>query len=308
MSIFFLKQMAKMKLQGIYTKALCGQLICYIPAYLVSMLVVLITTKLGGNIWGFLISLIFDIFIIDIFTVGYMSSLISASTNQENLEKKYDINLVLSGFSEHYPNILKITFLRRLYVMGWGLLSMLPLLVAVGVIACLTVKPETLQAFDLIVQLAQSPTNDMLLNVSEYIAQNCMYIVYILSGASVMCIVLLIPYVRKSYMYKMIPMIMAENPYMPSSMAFLKTREIMQGYRMKYFLLELSFIGVLILATIIASFISITSVMYIIMAFAMVYINMTFVQFYLVRTRTGGDSGNVEMKYNSETIREDETE
>lgn len=308
MNIFFLKQTAKMKLQGIYLKALCGQLICYIPAYIVSMLITLITVKSGGNIWGILISLIFDIFVIDIFTVGYMSSLISASTNQKNSEKQYDINLVLSGFSKNYPSILKTTFLRRLYVVGWGLLSIVPLLVAVGIIACMTVKPEVLKAFELIVQFTQSPTEEMLINVGEYIAKNCMYIVYILSGASVMSLVLLIPYMRKSYMYKMIPMIMAENPDMPSDEAFLKTKEIMEGYRMKYFLLELSFIGVLLVTTIVASFIPITVVMYIIMALAMVYINMTFVQFYLVRTRSGQETENVEIEYNSEIIREDETE
>ena len=71
-----------------------------------------------------------------------------------------------------------------------------------------------------------------------------------------------------------------------SDEAFQKTKQIMHGYRLKYFVLELSFIGIMFLVSL-AEYVAPESLItYIATAAAMPYITMTFIQFYLSRTRT----------------------
>lgn len=285
MGFWFLKQRAKEKLRGIYPKTILGQLICYIPAYILSSIVMIMTINAKSGIPVLLLSLIGEILVIDIFTVGYIRSLLDANERSETDEKRYDINLVLSGFSKNYGNTLKTMFLRRLYLFGWGGLIFLPIIATVGVIAFFSKIPTIANVMHLIKQFMLSPTSDMALNIYAYISENCMYIIFMFIVAVVATIALFIPYIRKTYSYEMIPMIVAENPDISSEEAFAKTRGIMQGYRWKYFLLQLSFIGVMILASIAAAFIPVSIAMYIALAAVMPYMNMTFIQFYLARTR-----------------------
>lgn len=285
MDTLFFKKLAKEKLGGIYRGAFFGQLVCYIPAYLISLLVTLLAMKTNNFSATLLISLIGEIFIIDIFTVGYVRSLIEANDRPQTDAKRYDINTVLSGFSENYTGTLKTMFLRRLYLFGWGALMFLPMIVALGVIAFLSDRPEISGLINYVIQLIQSPTIDMFANVNDYIANNCAYVMYMLGGASLLMMLFIIPYVRKTYLYEMIPMIIAEHPETTSEDAFVKTKEIMTGYRLKYFALQLSFIGILIAISILTYIMPGTIEIYLAMAVAMPYMMMTFIQFYLARTR-----------------------
>ena len=45
------------------------------------------------------------------------------------------------------------------------------------------------------------------------------------------------------YSYRMVPFILSENPDMPSSEVFAKSKEMMDGNKWHTFLLDLSFIG-----------------------------------------------------------------
>lgn len=282
----FLKKLAREKLKGIYLNTVLGQLICFIPAYLLSAFAIILSHKSGNVAITLIISLIGQILILDIFDVGYIRSLLDANDRTDADEKKYDINIVLSGFSQNYANTLKTMFLRRLYLFGWGGLMFLPILIAVGTIAFLSTRPEVAGLISYVTQLMSSPTLDMITNINDYIVENCAYVMYIISGASLVSLILLIPYIRKSYLYEMIPMIIAENPDISSAEAFQKTKQIMHGYRLKYFVLELSFIGIMFLVSL-AEYVAPESLItYIATAAAMPYITMTFIQFYLSRTRT----------------------
>lgn len=53
----------------------------------------------------------------------------------------------------------------------------------------------------------------------------------------------IIPGIVKSYEYKMIPYILAENPGMPRQEAFLISKKMMMGQKWDVFVLDLSFIG-----------------------------------------------------------------
>ncbi|MDO4617585.1 MAG: DUF975 family protein [Lachnospiraceae bacterium] len=55
-------------------------------------------------------------------------------------------------------------------------------------------------------------------------------------------ILLIVPGIYKYYEYKMIPYLLAENPYLPQGEAFKKSKELMKGYKWKAFLLDLYFI------------------------------------------------------------------
>lgn len=55
--------------------------------------------------------------------------------------------------------------------------------------------------------------------------------------------VLIIPGIIKMYSYRMVPFILSENPDMPSSEVFAKSKEMMDGNKWHTFLLDLSFIG-----------------------------------------------------------------
>lgn len=56
-------------------------------------------------------------------------------------------------------------------------------------------------------------------------------------------LLLIIPGIVKSYEYAMIPYILAENPGIDSKRAFELSKEMMQGEKWNYFVLQLSFIG-----------------------------------------------------------------
>ena len=53
----------------------------------------------------------------------------------------------------------------------------------------------------------------------------------------------IIPGIYKSYEYRMIPYLLAENPDMPEQEAFQRSRDMMDGQKWKAFVLDLSFIG-----------------------------------------------------------------
>lgn len=51
------------------------------------------------------------------------------------------------------------------------------------------------------------------------------------------------PGIIKSYEYRMIPYLLAENPYMSTDEAFARSRSMMDGEKWNAFVLDLSFIG-----------------------------------------------------------------
>lgn len=282
----FLKFSAREKLKGEYLRTFFGAVICLIPSYLMSK-INLLTTEMstGWYMLAMALSVLVSIFAIEIFNVGFIRSLLRMKEPKGAIdsEKRYDAGQVLSGYSENFENTLKITFRRQLYLLGWSLLAFLPLMVAIGVLVFMSNTPEIVGLKDAVMQYYISPTEEMALHLVEYIFTNCQYVLYLLLGAYVLMFVLMIPYIRKQYEYMMIPIIVAENPNITAKNAFAQTREIMHGYRWKYFCVEISFILWQVLA--VALFMSTLSylVLYMAMAVFLPYMNMTFIEFYKER-------------------------
>lgn len=67
----------------------------------------------------------------------------------------------------------------------------------------------------------------------------------------------IIPGIVKSYEYRLIPYLLAENPNMNMNEAFTRSRNMMYGQKMNAFILDLSFIGWLILSSLTFGFLGI---------------------------------------------------
>lgn len=263
----------------------------YIPQYLVSLAVSVLILKnpIGGGMLGQILSVIAGIFVFDIFGVGFMRSLLTIKSGDAG---GYDVNLVLSGYRQNFGNTLKIVFFKRLYLFGWSILIVLPLLVFGGVIGFMADTPEISQLLTMIEGLAESPTLTMVENISVYMAENCMYVVYMLLGVYALMILALIPYIRKNYEYAAIPMILAENGDISRKAAFGRTREIMVGHRMEYFGIQLSFIGLMLGAWIVSAILPTEIGYYIVWSFLLPYVNMTLLGFYSIRCGAVDGVGN----------------
>ena len=88
----------------------------------------------------------------------------------------------------------------------------------------------------------------------------------------------IIPGVIKSYEYKMIPYILAENPNVSREEAFAMTKKIMDGNKMDTFVLDLSFIPWMMLCGLVASIIGF-NLLYILYVFP--YIMLTNTELYV---------------------------
>lgn len=94
---------------------------------------------------------------------------------------------------------------------------------------------------------------------------------------------LIIPGIVKSYEYKMIPYILAENPQISRKRAFEISKNMMDGEKWNAFVLDLSFIGWNLLSTITAG---IVGVLYV-----NPYVNTTWAEFYKVMRKNALETG-----------------
>lgn len=295
----FLKFSAREELRGEYLRAFFGAFVAMIPLYLISKIGDLAIT-IGHAWWMLAIALAWPvgIFVTDIFGVGFFRSLLMMKTSKEAEydEKRYDINLVMSGFTQNYGNTLKITFLRKLYLLGWTLLAYLPIIVFIGIMAFLSDTPEISGFNNILSQYLISPSEETVLHLGEYVLDNCRYVAYMLMGAYILMFVLAIPLVRKQYEYIMIPIILAENPDISRREAFALTREIMHGYRARYFCVEFSFIGWQMLVVILSGYTMSLLAVYALMAAIEPYRQRTYIEFYkerrLMMKPEEGDNNN----------------
>ena len=95
---------------------------------------------------------------------------------------------------------------------------------------------------------------------------------------------LIIPGIVKSYEYKMIPYILAENPRISRKRAFEISKNMMDGEKWNAFVLDLSFIGWNLLSTIT---LGIVGVLYV-----NPYVNTTWAEFYKVMRENALETGN----------------
>lgn len=289
----FLKADARTRLAGNYLNAVLGSVIYIIPVYLIYLIEYLLIRRSGaGTVASGIIDIIFKIFVVNIFLVGYIRFLMKIKTENEltdTEEKRCDFNLVLSGFSCNFKNTLKVTFLKDLYLFLWGLIALIPLVIYTGIMLFMCTRASAPMFDELYNQMSMfmaSPTIDMAENVSLFIDENFHYlplITMLTFFATILCIV---PVIYKSYEYMAIPMILAENPDMEAKSVFKRSFDIMHGFRMRYFFVQLSFIGYLIIASLLMTSSKSIPLYYGAQALLLPYMQMTFIAFYRRRSET----------------------
>ncbi len=116
------------------------------------------------------------------------------------------------------------------------------------------------------------------------------------------CLLFVVPGILAAFDYAMVPYIMAENPRMKARDALARSKYMMRGYRWKFFLLELSFIGWILLAVLayvacalLLNLVGMGSLAGLILAVGMLlvgpYIEVTLANFYLALPRPEEDDG-----------------
>ena len=283
----FYKMEARKRLHGCYHNVVIGTLIYMIPMY-VATLLKFVLSEINPNfiISDGIIDIVINIFVLNIFTVGYFRFLMN--TDGESVsERGSDLNLVISGFTHNFKNTFKITFLRDLYLLGWGIVALIPMLIYVGIIAYLYATSGTITGFyEMSVQFMTSPTTEMAANLYNYVSDNCSFLPYLSIAVMISSIFTCIPLIRKTFEYAVIPMIVADNPDMTAKAAFKRSTDIMHGYRKRYFMIQLSFLHFQILASILFAMTASTIVYYICNVFLTPYIYCTLMQLYIERKNT----------------------
>ena len=178
--------------------------------------------KIFGIVFGIIFfiamvaSIVRTIFVSNVFVVGGRRYYLNFSNGSEKLGD------IASGFSRDgkmcYWNVVKVMFRYSLYLALWLLLAFIPLLLMVISIGLLSTGQEFLGI--------------MLLFASVGLE-----------------LVSFIPYFVKYYEYSMIPYLLAEYPEMTAEEAFAGSKELTKGYKWELFVLDLSFLGWVLLGT-----------------------------------------------------------
>ncbi len=158
---------------------------------------------LAPIILGFLIlQFAVNIFLFMPLTVGKNRFFIKSAKGDNSFSGIFEIFK-----SECYINVVKIIFLKHLYLFFWSLIFIIPYIVLCAAVYILRI--------------------------------NISYIFIAFFGY--------IPLIMKYYSYFMIEYIVAENPKISKKDAFEQSKRMMQSYRFKTFGLQLSFVGWMIL-------------------------------------------------------------
>lgn len=290
----YYKLEARRLLKGRYGSALIGTLIFIIPSYLLTLINFIVMNSVHGILSEgirLIIEFVFTIFVTNILSVGYFRFLLSyekeTPEQPDELFRKHDYNLVVSGYTMNFPNTLRVLFTRQLYMIGWSLVGLVPLFLFAGLIGYMAYTTDIISnLYNMFVQIMTSPTYDMISSFSDYIISECPYMPVIISLTMILTVAAFIPSIMKTYEYMMIPMIMADNPDMDTKHAFARTKDIMTGFKLRYFFIQLSFLLYIVFAGIILLTTQSVLIYYILMLMFTPYMNMTFLRFYRERNST----------------------
>ena len=291
-SSYYYKGEARYILPGNNLPAMIGTFIYSLPIYVLFLLQRNITFIFSGPLLSWLTLIIeaaFALLVSNILDVGYIRFLSNIKPKQEN-EKTFNFNHIISGYTSNFKNTFKVMFLKNLYLLGWGLFAAIPFFILMGIISYLAAKTDIISTlYSYSSQLMLSPSPDMINNISTYISENCSYLPAVTMACILITIPMCIPLVRKHYEYYMIPMILADDPDISAKKAFKLTSDIMIDHRMRFFFLQLSFIGYYIIMTVF----SFAIIPLLLMFYLVPYTNLAYIRFYRQRLENVEYNGRV---------------
>lgn len=280
----FFKFTAREKLKSCYLAAVIGALICMFPVYIRQLISNMFNYELlAGRVIAEGIGLVIELFAINLFLIGFIKMLMELNPAGETPRDKCSYDLIFHSYRSNFKNALKITVLRELKIFLWALIAFIPAALAILAIM-LFVSVDSLSGFvSVLSEYAQNQTAENLAAAQEfmnsYFPHMSLYSLIYFAAT----IAASIPLIYKSFEYSMIPMILADNPDIKSKAAYKRTKDIMDGFRMRYFLIQLSFLVYIMLAGLILLYSGSVLVYIIAKAVLMPYQYMTYLEFYRQR-------------------------
>ena len=283
----FYKLSARETLKNNYWAALICAIVCVVPSYFTAKLgLVAVSFGLIPDWCVRLLSAVVQIFVINILTVGFIRFLIKLAPREESGLSGYDYNLIFSGYKENFWGTLTTTFMRQLKIFLWSMLAAAPTLLAAVLIAALVPQGALEALLRQWLAAAMQPSDGNILLLADVLERTIPHIsVYMLIWLA-STVLLIIPLIRKTYLYSMISFIIAAYPDISGKRAFKRSYDIMFGYRMRYFLVQLSFLGFLFLIYIVYIYSGSLILYCLANAALMPYQYMTYYHFFKQRNET----------------------
>lgn len=190
----------------------------------------------------FLLALAFTIFFSNLVTVGGNRWF---SRNRESAATP-SVGMVFSLFrSGSYLKTAGSMLWMELFLFLWSLLSLIPLIVGAAVLAAVPGLTEAIR--DLFRLQDFDRFKDWIISLDPGLTLS-------LSVLPLLSALLSIPYIIKSYSYRMTPWILADNPQIGYRRALRLSMEMTRGSKWSMFVLDLSFLGWLILGVLACGF------------------------------------------------------
>lgn len=282
----FYKHGARARLQGCYAVAAICAIIFMLPQYLISSAITAMDTAYPGSILLTEIFMILcQIFVINIFEIGFIRFLMQMIPSDQNGRKSYDYNLVLSGYTKNFGVSLRATFMVMLKLFLFVLLALIPTAAIITYILMYVPWDAIVHICSEAYEIAMSPSPQAIGELSLMIEREFPHLSLFSVLYTATTIGACVPLIYKLFEYKMVPFILADDTTITYKSAMKRTSDIMEGFRWRFFLIELSFIGFYALMYLI--FVSTGSILIYSAAYALLlpYRYMTYIEFYLQRSR-----------------------
>ncbi len=280
----FYKHGAWSRLKGRYLPMFLAAVIAMLPTYIISQIsAVLDRVMPDAAAIGILVAVALQIFVIGIFDIGFIRFLLRSDTAENGELKNYDFNLLLSGYTNNFKNTLKITVLRELKLVAWAVVAFIPMIAAIVFIAVSVTDEGALYLYNAVYNVLINPTVESMTELNSFLDMSLPYLGIFSTVYLVLTVIASVPLIRKSYEYQMIPMIVADDADMPCKSAFKRTRDIMTGFRLRYFFIQFSFIMYNAIIVLLAFITNSPLVICVATAALMPYQYMTYLEFYRQR-------------------------
>lgn len=226
----------------------------------------LAATALFIAIFAFLIIFVVSIFVSAPIKVGlknFMLRLADGDTRIDNL---------FSPFKSGYLNIVKVQFIKNLYITLWSLLALIP--ISIGI--CF---------FDIHKKIYH------LLNMQSPSFSSVLSLMLMIYGILAITLIFYIPAFIKKLQYLLVEYLLAENPHMTSHDAIYKSKEMMVGNKWAYIKLMFSFVPLYIISYFVCCGLG--------SMFIIPYTKQTYAQMYLEISGKGKDYSAFEFHINN---------
>ena len=280
----FYRYEARGRLRGCYAVAVICALMFMLPQYLMSRIMTMIDITYTGSM---LIieagAIVVQLLVVNIFEIGFIRFLLRLRPGENGGIRSYDYNLILSGYTENFGVSLGATLMAALKRFLLLLVALIPTIAAALYVSFCVPMDVLAQLSTEIYDTAMSYSPQAVMELADLINRTFPHLSLFTTLYIITTIGAISPYVYKTYEYKMIPFILADKTDVDYKAVKKRTHDLMDGFRMRFFLIQLSFIGY---AAMLVAILMITGSMFVYCAataLLLPYQYMTYSEFYRQR-------------------------